>query len=184
MPGLTVGLASVSAAFVARAVAQGRFDSVFWAVATCAALVMFLDNPRPFDQVTVWAVAAVVVWFLENGSAKIAILCGGVAGFLIGSAAPYLAFSLGGGFAGFPELSTVLVALGAVGTGLALAGAPGGAMGVLAAALSLGQFALPITALVLIAGVWMSLILSWRSDGVAAALLLFLPFVGFLGGLE
>lgn len=185
MLGLTIGLAGVSAAFVTQAVAEGRFGQFFWAVATCAALVVFLGNPRPFNQVTVWAVASVVVWFIANGGAnKPAILCGGVAGFLIGSAAPYLAFALADGFAVLPELSTVLVGLGSACAGLLLTGVWGGAMAVLAAALPLGLYAQPATAVALILGVWLSLILSLRSGRAATALLMFLPFLGFLRGLE
>lgn len=184
MPVLTIGLAGVSAAFVTRAVAQERFGQFFWAVATCAALLVFLSDPCPFNEVTVWAGAAAVVWFLDNGGAKPAILSGGVAGFLIGSAAPYLAFALGDGFAALPELPTVLVALGSACAGLVLAGVWGGAMAVLAAALPPGLYAQPATAVALISCVWLSLILSRRSGPAAVALLLFFPFLGFLGGLE
>ena len=184
MPGLTIGLAGVSAAFVTLAVAQGRFGQFFWAVATSSALLVFLGDPGPFNQVTVWAAAAVVIWFLENADAKPSILSSGVAGFLIGSAAPYLAFALGDVFAALPEAPTVLVTLGSACAGLVLAGVWGGAMAVLAAALPLGIYAQPATAGGLISGVLVSLILSRRSGPGAAMLLLFLPFLGFLGGLE
>lgn len=183
MPGLTIGLAGVSAAFMTQAVARGHFEQFFWAVATCAALVVFVGDPLPFNQVTIWAGAAAVVWFLDNGGAKPAIFFGGVAGFLIGSSAPYLAFAFGDGFAVLLEIPTVLVALGSACAGLWLAGVWGGAMAILAAALPLGLYAQPATAAAVLLGIWLSLILSRRSGRAASALLLFLPFLGFLGRL-
>lgn len=184
MSGLTIGLAGVAAAFVTRALGQVRLGDILWLVAACAALVVFVGDPRPFAEMTIWAAASAIIWFADTSRAKPAIICSGVAGFLVGAGAPYLALALGDNLAGLPDLSGVLVAVLAVLAGLVLAGGSGGAVVLLAAGLPLGLFALPVSATALVAGVVMAQVLSARQGFWAAAVLLLLPFIGFLGGME
>lgn len=91
MSSLTLGLIGVAYAFVFDIRLLSRVALVVWFVCLAACLVVFLGNPPAFVDVTFWAAACAAVWAIERGGRRPALLFAGIAGFLIGASAPFVA---------------------------------------------------------------------------------------------
>ncbi|MCF2872053.1 hypothetical protein L0664_13340 [Octadecabacter sp. G9-8] len=184
MSSLTLGLIGVAYAFVFDIRFFSRVAQVVWLVCVVACLVVFLSNPPPFVDVTFWAVACAGVWALARSGHRPALMFAGVAGFLIGASAPFVAV-FADPYLPDPATAAVVCAwLVAVMCGAVLAGPSGGALALMSGGLVLGCFGLSLTistALAIVAPV--AAYFGRRHAGFAVTGLALVPVFFALGGL-
>lgn len=184
MSSLTIGLFLLSCAFLSRACAPDHSAPALWSLSASAALVAFIVEPRAFSEVTLWAAAGVCVWVLDRSDTKTDLLFAGIAGFLIGASAPYLALFVDEHVPSPTAIAAASVMFFALVAGFALARFSGGAMALVASALPLGIFgSVALGAGTVLAGA-AAVMLGRAQAPISATALLVLPALGFIGGVE
>ena len=181
MSSLSIGLFCLSSAVLFRALAWLRAGQIGWSLAALCAVIGFILDPRPHAEVAIWAAACLTLWVIDRTDMKADLLAAGLAGVLIGAAAPWVELITRGVLGLPPGSANMLVMLVALAVGATLAAHPGAALAALSGALPLGLYAhaafgAAIIALALTAT-------AARRGPVGAPLLLPIPLIAFLGGM-
>jgi hypothetical protein len=156
---------------------QEHMGQTLWVLCGCAALAVFIFEPRAFVEVTLWAGGAAILWLFDQSERKSDTVLAGIAGFLIGASAPYLQFGFSGILAvpgGTGAALTMVIALIA---GSVLARISGAAMAIAAAALPIGLFVSTGTGVGILLAAMIAVKCGQVQPSMATALLLLVPVV-------